>query len=148
MNVKVLYYKDDRGSLLFRTIFVYLCRWQYMNVILLYMIIYECNLCVCIYIYCHLYFYHWNSLWIAWFHKKQTLYIEYVANAHGSWFLTKYAPPGVLTNQRFLHSKDGMEKKLTPRTRYWCECEPINLVMIMVMHDAITEWSLPRQLRR
>ena len=58
----------DRGSLLFKSIFVYISNWLYMNVIFF------------TYTYCHLYLYPWNLMCNGWFTKRKLVYKVFLEN--------------------------------------------------------------------
>ena len=67
------------------------------------------NLKYFIYRYCHLYSYHWNDTCIAWIYKKNNnlyigVFLEYVVNACGSWFLMKGAPQVFVEQPRGLNN--------------------------------------------
>ena len=84
MNIKVLHYTYGMGSLLFKSIFSYLCYWLYMNA----------NPFT--YTYCHLYFYHWNWRYVSQLYKntcKNWGFLEYVTNACNSWYFNEKCTP-------------------------------------------------------
>ena len=83
------------------------CYSKVYKVLLMLMTIHKCKFPM--YTHCHSYFYHWNCMCIAWIYQKQTCiwrFLEYVANAHGSYFLREGAPPGREAQRRWAKCKE------------------------------------------
>ena len=96
MNIKVLHYTYGMGSLLFKSIFSYLCYWLYMNA----------NPFT--YTYCHLYFYHWNWRYVSQLYKntcKNGGFLEYVTNACNSWYFNEKCTPRESSNPTWFHGR-------------------------------------------